>query len=65
MLKKCSFNEKENKLDYYRGKDCVEKLCIKIKERVMKIINYKIRDIKTLTQEENNMLYMRRKVLCR
>ena len=65
MLKKCSFNEKENKLDYYRGKDCVEKLCIKIKERVMKIINYKIRDIKTLTQEENNMLYMQRKVLCR
>ena len=65
MLKKCSFNEKENKLDYYRGKDCIEKLCIKIKERVMKIINYKIRDIKTLTQEENNMLYMQRKVLCR
>ena len=65
MLKKCSFNEKENKLDYYRGKDCVEKLCIKIKERVMKIINYKIRDIKTLTQEENNILYMQRKVLCR
>ena len=65
MLKKCSFNEKENKLDYYRGKDCVEKLCIKIKQRVMKIINYKIRDIKTLTQEENNMLYMQRKVLCR
>ena len=65
MLKKCSFNEKENKLDYYRGKDCVEKLSIKIKERVMKIINYKIRDIKTLTQEENNMLYMQRKVLCR
>ena len=65
MLKKCSFNEKENKLDYYRGKDCIEKLCIKIKERVMKIINYKIRDIKTLTQEENNILYMQRKVLCR
>ena len=49
MLKKCSFNEKENKLDYYRGKDCIEKLCIKIKERVMKIINYKKRDVKPLT----------------
>ena len=54
MLKKCSFNEKENKLDYYRGKDCIEKLCKKIKERVMEIINYKKRDIKPLTQEEDN-----------
>ena len=32
---------KENKLDYYRGKDCIEKLCKKMKERVMEIINYK------------------------
>ena len=24
MLKKYSFNEKENKLNYYRGKDCIE-----------------------------------------
>ena len=54
MLKECSFNEKENKLDYYRGKDCIEKLCKKIKERVMEIINYKERDMKPLTQEENN-----------
>ena len=46
MFTKCSFDEKENKLDYYRGKDCIEKLCIKIKERVMKIINYKKRDVK-------------------
>ena len=27
-------------LDYYRGKDCVEKLCKELKERAMKIINY-------------------------
>ena len=26
MLTKCSFDEKENKLDYYRGKACIEKL---------------------------------------
>ena len=54
MFKKCSFNEKSNKLDYYGGKDCIEKLCKKIKERVMEIINYKKGDMKPLTQEENN-----------
>ena len=32
---------KENRLDYYRGKDCIEKLCKKMKERVMEIINDK------------------------
>ena len=24
MLTKCSFDKKENKLDYYRGRDCIE-----------------------------------------
>ena len=29
MFTRSSFNEKENKLNYYRGKDCIEKLCKK------------------------------------
>ena len=40
MLTKCSFYQKENKLDYYREKNCIEKLCKKLKEHAMKIINY-------------------------
>ena len=52
MLKKCSFNEKENKLDYYRGKDCIEKLCKKLKERAMKIIDYEEKEMIPLTHEE-------------
>ena len=40
MFTRCSFDEKENKLNYYRGKDCIEKLCKKLKERAVKIINY-------------------------
>ena len=40
MFIKCSIDKKENKLDYYRGKDCIEKLCKKLKEHAMKIINY-------------------------
>ena len=53
MLTICSFNEKENKLNYYRGKDCIEKLCKKLKERAMKIINYEEKEMIPLTKEEN------------
>ena len=31
MFTRCSFDEKENKLNYCRGKDCIEKLCKKLK----------------------------------
>ena len=40
IFTKCSFDEKENKLDYCRRKDCIEKLCKKLKERTMKTIKY-------------------------
>ena len=39
MFIRCSLDEKENKLNYYRGKDCIEKLCKKLKESAMEIIN--------------------------
>ena len=65
MLTRCSFDKKENKLNYYRGKDCIEKLCKKLKERAMKIINYEEKGMIPLTYEKRtrSMLYMRRKVL--
>ena len=53
MLTKCSFDKTEDKLDYYRGKDCIEKMCKKLKERAMKIINYEEKEMTTLTDEEN------------
>ena len=53
MFTRCSFNEKENKLNYCRGKDCIEKLCKKLKERTMKIINYEKKEMIPLTKEEN------------
>ena len=40
MFTTCSCDEKENKLDYCRREDCIEKLCKKLKKRAMKIINY-------------------------
>ena len=41
MFSKCLFDKGENKLDYYRGRNCIEKLCKKLKEHAMKILNYK------------------------
>ena len=32
MLTKFSFDEKENKLDYCKREDCIEKLCKKLKK---------------------------------
>ena len=50
MFPSCSFNEKENELNYYRGK---EKLCNKLKKRGMEIINYETKEMIPLTKEEN------------
>ena len=52
MFAKCSFDKKENKLDYYRRRDCIQKLCKKLKERAAKIINYKEKRMTPLTAEE-------------
>ena len=48
----CSFDKKENKLDYYRGKDCIEKSRKTLKESVMEIINRKGKDMIPLNKEE-------------
>ena len=53
MFTRCSFNKKGNKLNYYRGKDCIEKLCKKLKETATKIINYQEKEMIPLTYKEN------------
>ena len=53
IFTKCSFDKTEDKLDYYRGKDCIEKLCKKLKEHAMKIINYEEKEMIPLMGEEN------------
>ena len=53
MLTRCSFDKKENKLDYYRGRDCIDKLCKTLKEHAMKIINYEKKEMIRLNKEEN------------
>ena len=48
----CSFDESRNKLNYYRGKDCMKKFCKDIKEQATRIINYEKKKIIRLTKEE-------------
>ena len=52
MFTRCSFDKKENKLNYYRGKHSIQKLCKKLKERSVKIIYYEEKEIRPLTKEE-------------
>ena len=62
MFTRCSFDKKENKLNYYRGEDCIEQLCKKLKERAMEIIDYKEKEMIALTHEENK--FYNEKVAC-
>ena len=53
----CSFDESRNKLNYYRGKDCMKKFCKDLKEHAMRIINYEKKKIIPLTKEEEKINY--------
>ena len=36
----CTFDATKNKLDYYRGKDCMKSFCKNLKKHTAKIINF-------------------------
>ena len=48
----CSFDKTKNKLDYYRGDNCMEKFCKGVREHATKIINYEKKDMIPLTKKE-------------
>ena len=48
----CSFDESKNKLNYYRGKDCMKKFCEDLRIHATKIINYEKKKIIPLTMDE-------------
>ena len=48
----CSFDESKNKINYYRGDDCMKKFCKDLREHAMKIINYEKKMMVSLTTEE-------------
>ena len=48
----CSFDKTKNKLDYYRGDNCIEKFCKDLREHATKIINYEKKEMIPLTKKE-------------
>ena len=48
----CSFDKSKNKLNYYRGEDCMKRFCKDLKEHATKIINCEKKDMIPLTKEE-------------
>ena len=62
-----SFDSKQNKHTFYRGKDCNKRFCSELKELGTKIINYEQKEVISLTDNENKyyerMLHMSKRVL--
>ena len=65
----CSFNKAENKLDYYRGQDCMKNFCKDLREHATKIINYEKEEIIPPTKKEEkkrnkqkSLLYMQKRI---
>ena len=50
----CSFDTTKNKLDYYRGKNCMKNFCLDLREHATKIINYEKIEMIQLTKEEKD-----------
>ena len=47
----CSFDPKKNKLDYYRGKNCMKNFCLDLRKHETKIFNYEQKEMIPLTKK--------------
>ena len=52
MFSHCLFDKTKNKLDYYRGKNCMKNFSLALREHAEKIINYEQAKIIAPTKEE-------------
>ena len=52
MIVKFSFDSTKDKNHYYRGIDCIEKFCKKLKDYAREIINYEEKEMIPLADEE-------------
>ena len=52
----CSLDESKNKLNYYRGYDCMNKFCKDLRKHATKIINYEKKKSDTVNNGRKNML---------
>ena len=58
----CSFDKSKNKLNYYRGKDCMKTFSKDLREHVSKIINYEKKKMILLITEEK--IYHNKQKIC-
>ena len=58
----CSFDQSKNKLNHYRGKDCMKKFSKDLREHATKIINYEKKKMISLTTEEK--IYHNEQEIC-
>ena len=54
MFTHCSFDTTKDKLDYYRGKNCMKNFCLDLREHVTKIINYEKKEMIPLIKGEKD-----------
>ena len=54
LFTNCSFDAIKNKLNCYRGRDCMKGFCEDLREHAMKIIDYEEKEMIPLTNEQNN-----------
>ena len=52
LITHCSFDEKNNKIDYYRGKGCLKKFCQDLRKQAKSVVDYEKKEMMELTQEE-------------
>ena len=56
----------KNKLDYYRGKNCMKNFCLDLIEHATKLINYEKKEMVPLTKEEKRAHRIQRRCyICR
>ena len=60
ILTHCSFDKSKNKLNYYRGEDCIIKFCKDLREHATKIINYEKKDMIPLTKKEEKTIIIKK-----
>ena len=58
----CSFDNSKNKLNYYRGEDCMKKFCKDLRTHVTKIINYEKKKMISPTIKEE--IYHNKQKIC-
>ena len=62
LFTRCSFDESKNKLNYYRGEDCMKKFCEDLRTHATKIINYEMKKMMPLTLKEE--IYHNKQIIC-